>query len=95
MTVADDLAALPCGILDPLGGVLEGRLDRLDDLFPEGGIVAAGLDPQLGRLGDDIRGGAGMDDADIARPPLPLLLDQAVPAVLDEVGDGQARDRDR
>ena len=57
-------------------------------------IVAAGFGLDFDAVGDDVRGLAAVDEADVARAAVAVFFDQAVPAVAHQPGDGQRRDRD-
>ena len=80
-------------VADPPGGLLERLLDRPNDAAAEGGVVTAGLGPQLHLRRDNVGGVAAADHAHVAGPQAAILLDPAVPALTVQMGDGQGGDR--
>src|SRR5207253_11072507 len=81
-------AALALGALDLLGRVFEGRLDCTNDLAAKSGLVAASLGFECDAVSDDVGRFAAVDVADVAGPLVPSFFDQAVPAAVNQVGDG-------
>ena len=67
----------------------------LHDPLAEFRIVAAGLGADSHVIGDDVRRFAALNHADVARARAAVLLDQAVPAALHQIGNGERRDGDR
>ena len=86
---------MPAALRTARGRAFERRFDFFHDPLAEFRIVAAGFGADVHVIGDDVRRLAAADHADVARALPCGLLDEAVPAVLHQVGNRERRDGDR